>query len=88
MAQSWATENFACFAEEPYRSHAVTAVTNTRGIDVAALNRHLAQSRMVIAGGYGKLKGETFRIGHVGETRPEQLQTLLEEIDRFVAAQT
>lgn len=86
MTQRWATENFACFAEEPYRSAAVTAVTNTRGIDVPALNRHLAHSRMVIAGGYGKLKGETFRIGHVGETRPEQLQTLLEEIDRFVAA--
>jgi aspartate aminotransferase-like enzyme len=85
MAQEWATEHFACFAEAPYRSPAVTAVTNTRNIELADLNQQLAQSNIVLAGGYGKLKGQTFRIGHVGETQPAQLQTLLEEIDRFVA---
>jgi aspartate aminotransferase-like enzyme len=40
---------------------------------------------MVLAGGYGKLKGETFRIGHIGETKPSQLQELLDAIDRFLA---
>ena len=85
MSRAWADANFACFAEAPYRSDAVTAVTNTRGMDLAALNKMLAEDGMVLAGGYGKLKGETFRIGHVGETTPTQLQTLLDAIDRFLA---
>lgn len=85
MSQAWADTNFACFAEAPFRSDAVTAVTNTRGIDLAALNKVLAEEGMVLAGGYGKLKGETFRIGHVGETTLSQLQILLDAIDRFLA---
>lgn len=85
MSQAWADANFACFAEAPYRSAAVTAVTNTQSIDLAALNKALAEDGMVLAGGYGKLKGETFRIGHVGETTPEQLKKLLDAIDRFLA---
>jgi aspartate aminotransferase-like enzyme len=88
MAQAWADANFACFAEAPYRSSAVTAIKNTRGIDVAQLNQELSGQGMVLAPGYGKLKGETFRIGHVGETTPAQLQDLLDAIDRYLAKQT
>jgi aspartate aminotransferase-like enzyme len=88
MAQAWANTNFACFAEAPYRSAAVTAVRNTRGIDVARLNHELAEQGMVLASGYGKLKGETFRIGHVGETKPAQLQDLLDAINRFLARES
>jgi len=85
ISQAWADANFACFAEAPYRSTAVTAVTNTLKMDLSALNKELAKEGMILAGGYGKLKGETFRIGHVGETTPAQLKTLLDAIDRFLA---
>jgi aspartate aminotransferase-like enzyme len=86
-AQSWATANMACFAENGYRSDAVTAVTNTRKLDIPALNRYLAERvNMVLASGYGKLKEQTFRIGHVGETTLAQLDTLLTEIERFAAS--
>ena len=84
LTQAWATDRFACFAEAPYHSTAVTAVTNTRALDVPALNKHLAGWNMVIASGYGKLKGSTFRIGHVGETQVSQLETLLDAIDGFI----
>ena len=84
LAQTWASDRFACFAEAPYRSLAVTAVTNTWNIDVTALNKYLSGLNMVIASGYGKLKGSTFRIGHVGETQIGQIETLLEAIDRFM----
>ena len=30
--------------------------------------------------GYGKLKGETFRIGHMGDHQPAGLQLLLDAI--------
>ena len=86
-AQKWAAEKMACFAEEGFRSDAVTAVTNTRKLDIPTLNRYLAERvNMVLAPGYGKLKEQTFRIGHVGETTLAQLDTLLTEIDRFVAS--
>ena len=85
--QEWAAAGWACFAEPGYRSDATTAVVNTRKIDVSALNKHLAENfNMVISSGYGKLKETTFRIGHVGETTLEQLNTCLSEIDRFAAS--
>lgn len=84
MAQRWADARYECFAQAPYRSASVTAVRNTRGTDIAALNRHLKELGMVIAPGYGKLKSETFRIGHVGETTPVHLQRLLDAIDAFI----
>ncbi|HEX9750133.1 MAG TPA: alanine--glyoxylate aminotransferase family protein [candidate division Zixibacteria bacterium] len=86
MSQQWADERYGCYAEAGYRSDAVTAVINKGTLDIGKLNAHLAESGMVVAGGYGPLKDSTFRIGHVGETRPEQLQTLLDEIDRFANA--
>jgi aspartate aminotransferase-like enzyme len=85
--QEWAESGWGCFAEAGHRSDATTAVVNTRKIDVSALNRHLGEKlNMVIASGYGKLKETTFRIGHVGETTLDQLNTCLSEIDNFAAS--
>jgi predicted phosphoserine aminotransferase len=84
MAQAWAAERFGLFAAEGYRARTVTAVTNTRSIDVAGLNGHLAGRGMTLANGYGRLKGSTFRIGHMGEIRPDELQTLLDAVDDFL----
>ena len=39
---------------------------------------------MAIANGYGPLKGKTFRIGHMGEITPDDVSTLLAEIDTFL----
>jgi aspartate aminotransferase-like enzyme len=84
MTQEWADDNFHCFAEEPHRSAAVTAISNTRDIDVTDLNSFLNKRGFAIAPGYGKLKGETFRIGHVGETQVRQLRDLLAAIDHYL----
>jgi len=86
MAQAWGAERFGLFAAEGYRARTVTAVVNTRSLDVAALNAHLGQQGMTLANGYGRLKGSTFRIGHMGEIRPADLQALLEGIDDFLQA--
>jgi predicted phosphoserine aminotransferase len=85
LAQSWAQDRFALFAAEGYRSKTVTTVRNTRGIDFNQLSSFLQKSDMVLANGYGKLKGETFRIGHMGETTSADLQSLLDQIDAFLA---
>jgi len=89
--QAWAVScNLAVYAPEGYRSQTVTTVDNRSGsmpmgIDVPALNRFLMQKGMRIANGYGPLKGITFRIAHMGETRLEDVDRLLAVIDEFIA---
>jgi predicted phosphoserine aminotransferase len=89
MAQTtraWALEaGFELFAEEGYRSPTVTAVTNTLGIDFAALDAYLRARGMVISNGYGDLKDRTFRIAHMGDVTPARLQPLLDAISAFLA---
>jgi aspartate aminotransferase-like enzyme len=87
MAQvhTWVKANgFDLFAEAGYRSPTVTAVRNTCGIDVGALNIQLRRRGMLISDGYGPLKGETFRIAHMGDVTAEDMSDLLEAMTTFV----
>ena len=83
LVQRWAQENFALFAAEGYRSRTVTAIRNTQEMDIPALNEHLGQYEMTLANGYGPLKDKTFRIGHMGETQPSDVEELLKYIDEY-----
>jgi predicted phosphoserine aminotransferase len=83
--RSWALDRFDVLAPEGFRSDSVTAVLNTRGIDVGALNRHLAETvDWVISNGYAKLKDKTFRIGHMGDHTVEECRELTAAIDAFL----
>jgi len=83
----WAQNNgFGLYAPEGYRSRTVTAITNNRDIDVAALIVFLLERDIRIANGYGPLKGKTFRIAHMGETTMADVDMLLANIDEFLAA--
>ncbi len=82
--REWAREHFALFPEPGYESITLTAIRNTRGIDVPELNRRLAERGVVIGEGYGRLKNETFRIAHMGEIRPEDIKELLGWIDEIL----
>ena len=73
---------FDFFAEEGFRSKTLTCVKNRRGIDVAKLVRDLrAKHHLVIDGGYGKLKGETFRLSNMGDETEETVAHLLGCLD-------
>ena len=83
--RGWALDRFDILAPEGYRSDSVTAVVNTRGIDVGALNRHLAETAdWVISNGYAKLKNKTFRIGHMGDHTVAECEELTAAIDKFL----
>jgi predicted phosphoserine aminotransferase len=82
--RAWATEQFDLFAEEGYRSQTVTCVTNTRSVDVKSLSIFLQSRGMQISDGYGRLKGSTFRIAHMGEIRMSDVDELLALIDQFI----
>ncbi len=79
--QNWARKHFALFSDERYLSPTVTNVTNTRGIDVKALNKELGQRGATISDGYGELKGKCFRIAHMGDLTLEDVRWLTDQID-------
>jgi len=82
--QAWAAERFALFAEEGYRSPTLTTIANTRQIDVEALNAFLRERGMQISNGYGRLKGATFRIAHMGDLTLDEIEELLAAIHAFL----
>lgn len=87
--QQWAlARGFGLFAEEGARSPTVTAVDNReRGIDVAALAAFAERNDYAIDQGYGKIKGKTFRIAHMGDMTVADLEAVLAVYDEFLNQQ-
>ena len=79
--RTWAKKHFALYAKEQYASNTVTCVKNTLDIDVAGLNKALAERGFTISNGYGKLKQKTFRIAHMAELTLDDMKELLSNID-------
>jgi len=83
MVHDWVRRNgFEFFAPEGYRSKSLTCVANNRGVDVAAMLVKLKEQGFIIDGGYGKLKGKTFRISNMGDETEESVAEVLAAIDR------
>jgi aspartate aminotransferase-like enzyme len=73
---------FDFFAEEGFRSKTLTCVKNNRDIDVLKLARDLREKHhLVIDPGYGKLKGQTFRLSNMGDETEETVSHLLACLD-------
>jgi len=75
-------QGFEFFAEENFRSLTLTCVKNNRGIDVAKLVRDLREKHhLVIDGGYGKIKGQSFRLSNMGDETEATVSYLLDCLD-------
>ena len=73
---------FDFFAEEGFRSKTLTSVKNNKGIDVLEFARKLRQKhRLVIDPGYGKIRGQTFRLSNMGDETEETVSHLLACLD-------
>jgi aspartate aminotransferase-like enzyme len=73
---------FDFFAEEGFRSKTLTCVKNNRAIDVLAMAKKLREKHhLVIDPGYGKLKGQTFRLSNMGDETEETVSHLLACLD-------
>jgi aspartate aminotransferase-like enzyme len=76
---------FDFFAEEGFRSKTLTCVKNTDGIDVLAMAKKLREKHhLVIDPGYGKLKGQTFRLSNMGDETEETVSHLLACLDNVL----
>lgn len=88
MVHEWVNRNgFEFFAPEGYRSKSLTCVANNKGIDVAELLKKLKERHsIIIDGGYGKLKGKTFRLSNMGDETKETVGQLLAALDDCLAS--
>ena len=73
------------FAPDGYRSPTVTCISNDKNYDIPALNAFLRERGMIISDGYGALKGENFRIAHMGDLQMDDMEELFAAIDEFLA---
>ncbi len=80
--RNWAQEHgFGLFAPEGARSLTLTCAENHRDIDLATLKTRLADRGYAFDDGYGKIKGKTFRIAHMGDLQPAELEEFLTVLD-------
>jgi predicted phosphoserine aminotransferase len=86
MTRDWAVElGFGLFAETGYESPTVTTVANTRKVNVKDLNKYLATQGLTLSDGYGKLKDNTFRIAHMGDLMPSDMEELFAAVGEFMS---
>lgn len=87
MTHQWAiSREFGLFAQDGYRSPTVTTVANPQKIDVDEMSKFMAVKGWAMDKGYGKIKGTTFRIAHMGDMQPSELEEILSGLDEFVGA--
>lgn len=83
LVQDWVRRRgLECFAAENFRSITLTCVKNNRGLDVQRLVRDLRdRHHLVIDGGYGPIKGKTFRLSNMGDETEATIAHLLACLD-------
>lgn len=84
MARGWVRQHMDLFPNSHF-SETVTCVRNARGIPYGVLDRGLSSRGFQISEGYGKLKEETFRIGHMGDLTEQEMHSLLAAMDEVIA---
>jgi aspartate aminotransferase-like enzyme len=88
LVHDWVKRNgFEFFAAEGYRSKGLTCVKNNKEIDVAKFSDLLKKRhKLLIDGGYGKIKGKTFRLSNMGDETDETIGELIAALDDCLAA--
>jgi aspartate aminotransferase-like enzyme len=87
MTRDWsARHGFTLFPEKGYESVTLTCVNNGakpggRIVDVAKLQKLVKEQGFLIDGGYGKIKGTTFRISNMGDETEATMQELFRALD-------
>jgi aspartate aminotransferase-like enzyme len=87
LVRDWGQRRgFVLFPKEGFGSVTLNCFANTVGIDLPAFNKVLkAKHGVVIDGGYGKLKGKTFRVSNMGDESEATIAELLRALDAALA---
>lgn len=81
QVRNWGAESFGLFPEPGAESVTLTCFTNNAGIDLVKLVERIQNRGYLISGGYGDLKGKTFRLAHMGDLFPKDIDEVLAIID-------
>ncbi|MEM9283119.1 MAG: alanine--glyoxylate aminotransferase family protein [Verrucomicrobiota bacterium] len=83
IVHDWVRANgFEFFAPEGFRSKSLTCIKNNKEIDVARLGQIMREDHQKqLDGGYGKIKGKTFRLSNMGDETEESIAGLLAALD-------
>src|SRR5438552_4700385 len=90
MTRDWAAKHgFTLFPEKGFESITLTCVNNGarpggRTVDVPKLQKLVKDKGFLIDGGYGKIKGTTFRISNMGDETEQTMQQLLAAMDEAI----
>jgi aspartate aminotransferase-like enzyme len=87
LVHQWATKHgFTLFPERGFESVTLTCVNNGakpggRTTDVAKLQKLVKDRGFLIDGGYGKIKGTTFRLSNMGDETEATMNNLIGALD-------
>lgn len=88
MTRDWAAKHgFNLFPEPGFESLTLTCVNNGakpggRAVDVPKLQKLVKDQGFLIDGGYGKIKGTTFRVSNMGDETEATMNQLLGALDQ------
>ncbi len=92
MTRDWAAKHgFTLFPEKGFESVTLTCVNNGakadggRVVDVARLQKLVKDQGFLIDGGYGKIKGTTFRLSNMGDETEATMNQLYAALDAAIA---
>jgi aspartate aminotransferase-like enzyme len=92
MTRAWAAKHgFNLFPEPGYESVTLTCVNNgakpggRAPVDVPKLQKLVKDQGFLIDGGYGKIKGTTFRISNMGDETEATMNQLYAALDKAMA---
>ena len=88
MVHDWAAKHgFTLFPDKGFESVTLTCINNGakplggRTVDVPKLQKLVKDKGFLIDGGYGKIKGTTFRVSNMGDETEASMNTLLGVMD-------
>jgi aspartate aminotransferase-like enzyme len=90
LVHDWAAKHgFTLFPEKGFESVTLTCVNNGakpggRAVDVAKLQKLVKERGFLIDGGYGKIKGLTFRLSNMGDETEASMNQLIGALDEAI----
>ncbi len=83
MIRAWGERHgFSLFSPENRSSKALTCFATPEGFDLSGFIKDLkTKHNFLINGGYGKIKGQTFRISNMGNETEATMQELIDAMD-------
>ncbi len=82
--RDWGNDRFGLFAQPGYESATLTCFQNAAQLDLIALVEKMKTRDYLISGGYGDLKGQTFRLAHMGDLQMDDIEDVLNVMDEVI----